>query len=225
LQIRLTPVLSEKSQQAWLKKALEHRDKLAKRPIEKKTEKPMIQEAIEIWLPGWDPTGKKEEKKEMIPPEMKLTPGEKEIVQAIEEKISKVGYNCSIRFLYLAPREVFLKARVQLIFAFFKTISSQSLLGLKPDKHKQTKVKSVPFWFLDERILYLRKRRIFRNYIRRWHGVFPRTPKRLKDFYFLNTEELATIFHFPSKAMVPTPGLPRIEAKKGQPPPTLPIEQ
>jgi hypothetical protein len=25
--------------------------------------------------------------------------------------------------------------------------------------------------------------------------------------------------------MVPTPGLPRIEAKKGQPPPTLPIEQ
>jgi hypothetical protein len=225
LQIRLTPVLSEKSQLEWVKRALEHRDKLAKRPIEKKVEKPMIQEAIEIWLPGWEPIEKKEEKKEVMPPEMKLTPGEKEIVQAIEEKISKLGYNCIIRFVYLAPRKVFFKARVQLAFAFFKIISSQTLLGLKPNKYKQTKVKSILFWFLDERRLYWRKRRMFRSYIRRLPWTFPRPSQRLKDFYFLNTEELATIFHFPSKQVAPTPGLPRIEARKSQPPPTLPIEQ
>jgi hypothetical protein len=38
----------------------------------------------------------------------------------------------------------------------------------------------------------------------------------------LNTEELATIYHLPSKVIVPT--LPYVEAKKGGPPPELPTE-
>ena len=220
--MRLQPILSEKAHLKWLKSALAARDKLAKRP-EKATSKPMVQEAFEILLPGWTPEGQKEEH-ELIPPEMKLTPGEKDTVQAIEEKLSKVGFNCNIRFLYLSPKEIHFKPRVQTAFAFFKTISDQRLNGLKPNKYRQTKVKSIPFWFLDERMLYLRKRRIFKNYIKRWHPVFPRVPKRLKDFYFLNTEELATLFHFPSRVAAPAPALPRIESKRGEAPPGLPTE-
>lgn len=223
VQFRLQPVLSEKPHLKWLQSAMAARDKLVKRPDKKGGQKPMVQEAIEIWLPGWSPEGPKEEK-ELIPSEMKMTPGEKDIVQAIEEKISKVGYRCITRFLYLAPKEVFFKPRVQIPFAFFKTISAQNLNGLKPDKTKQTKVKSVPFWFLDERMLYLRKRRIFRNYWKRWHPVFPRVPRWLKDYYFLNTEELATLFHFPGRVVAPAPALPRIEAKRGEAPPGLPVE-
>lgn len=222
-QIRLQPVLSEKAHVKWVQSALGARDKLAKRSEQKEVRKPMVQEAIEIWLPGWSPEKPKKEA-ELLPPEMKLTPGEKEIVQAIEEKISKVGYRCCTRFLYLAPKEVFFKPRVQIPFAFFKAISAQNLNGLKPDKTKQTKVKSVPFWFLDEKMLYLRKRRIFRNYCKRWHPVFPRSPRWLKDYYFLNTEELATMFHFPGRTVVPAPALPRIETKKGEAPPSLPVE-
>ncbi|MEK7519431.1 MAG: hypothetical protein AAB565_01425 [Patescibacteria group bacterium] len=224
LQLRLAPVLSEKAHLQWLESAMEGRDKLAKRPGKGGRNKPMVQEAFEIFLPGWDPESQKPKEAELIPPEMKLTPGEKDIVQAIEEKLSKVGYNCNIRFLYLSPREVHFRPRVQIPFSFFKSISAQNLNGLKPDKTKQTKVKSVPFWFMDERLLYLKKRRIFRNYVKRWHPIFPKVPRRLKDFYFLNIEELATIFHFPGRIVAPTPSLPRIEVKKGGAPPGLPVE-
>jgi hypothetical protein len=45
-----------------------------------------------------------------------------------------------------------------------------------------------------------------------------------KDVNILNTEELATIYHFPTK-MVEAPMVHRIEAKKGEPPAGLPVEQ
>ena len=38
----------------------------------------------------------------------------------------------------------------------------------------------------------------------------------------LNTEELATIYHFP-RQRCPTPSLARIESKKGEPPAGLPV--
>ena len=83
-----------------------------------------------------------------------------------------------------------------------------------------TKVKSVWLWFLDERRLYIRKRRIFRYYSKRWFPLFPRPG----GSYVLNTEELATLYHFPGRIVAPAPAVPRIEAKKGEAPPGLPVE-
>ncbi len=40
---------------------------------------------------------------------------------------------------------------------------------------------------------------------------------------FLNIEELATLFHFPSKIVAPTHLVPRVEAKKGEAPSGLPV--
>jgi len=45
------------------------------------------------------------EEKEIIPPEMKLTPGEREILSAIETKISKPGYKVWARGIYLFKKE------------------------------------------------------------------------------------------------------------------------
>jgi len=42
--------------------------------------------------------------------------------------------------------------------------------------------------------------------------------------FILNTEELASLFHFPGRAVAPVPFVSRIEAKKGEAPPGLPIE-
>ena len=44
-----------------------------------------------------------------------------------------------------------------------------------------------------------------------------------EKYFILNTEELATIFHLPGTE-VRAPLFPRVEAKKGQPPPGLAIE-
>jgi hypothetical protein len=49
-----------------------------------------------------------------------------------------------------------------------------------------------------------------------------RIPPGKRSVMVLNTEELATIFHFPVRIYIPT--VPRVEAKRVGPPPTLPRE-
>ncbi len=216
VQIVAKPIREEKD---WINQGLAIRDKLVRRP-EKPKQKPMIQEAAEILILGEIPGAAPVAEKEVIPPEMKLTPGEREIVSAIEEKIGKFGFDCNIRFIYLGKRDVFFRPRARTPFGFFKDISSENLGGLKPDKRTLTKVKSVPFWFLDKRRVYLRKRRLFKRYVKRVAPFWPRTG----GTFVLNTEELATLFHFPGRMAAPAPSMPRIEAKKGEAPPGLPVE-
>ena len=218
LQILCTPI--RKSDQPWIEEALTIRDKLVRRPEKAPPPPPMITEAIQIIVSG--PPKKKEEEKDIIPPEMKLTPGEREIVQAIEQKISKSAYSCHIRTIYLGRKDAFLKARARVPYGFFKAISSESIGGLKPNKDTMTKYKSIPFWFLDKRRVFLRKRRLFRDYCKRWTPYFPKSPGHYK--YVLNTEELATLYHFPSGIVAPTSSVERIETRKREAPKGLPIE-
>jgi len=216
LQIIVKPVLGKDN--PWQERGRELADKLAKRPAKKKP-KPMIQEVAEILITG-KPTEVEEEVKEIIPPEFKLTPGEKEILTAVEAKLAKFGYDCNCRFIYLGKREVFFKPTTKIGFGFFKAVSTENLGGLRPWSKTMTKVKSVPFWFLDKRRYYLRQRKMFRQYVKRFPPFFPRAG----GTYVLNTEELATLYHFPGKAVAPAPGVPRVEAKKEAAPPELPIE-
>jgi len=216
LQMVVKPVLGR--DKPWQEKGRKLADKLARRP-EKKESKSIIQEAAEILISG--PAEKKEEAKELIPPEMKLTPGEREVLAGIEAKLSKFGYDCNIRFLYLGKREIFFKPTTKVGFSFFKETSTENLGGLKPTSKTMTKVKSVPFWFFDKRRLYLRKRRMFRYYTKRWNPLFPRPGMT----YILNTEELATLYHFPGEAAAPALGLSRLETKRKGVPSDLPVEQ
>ena len=216
IQIVAKPIRGEKK---WIEQGLEIRDKLVRRP-EKPKQKSMIQEGFEVVVLGALPGGELSAEKEFIPPEMKLTPGEKEIVQGIEEKISKFGYDCNIRYVYLGKRDAFFRPRARIPFGFFKNVSSENMGGFKPDKRTLTKSKSVFFWFLDKRIVYLKKRRLFRYYCKRWTPFFPRAG----GTFVLNTEELSTLFHFPGKMVVPAPAVLRVEAKKGEAPPGLPVE-
>lgn len=214
VQIIAKPVRNEVP---WVKQGQELRDKLARRPDKPKS-KSLIWEAAEVLVSG--PSKTAEAVREVIPPEMKLTPGERTVLQAIEEKIGKFGYSCYIRFIYLGKRDIFFKPMARIPYGFFKEISTENLGGVKPEKKTLTKVKSVPFWFLDGRRVYMRKRKLFRYYQKRLPPLFPRPG----GTYIFNTEELATLYHFPSRMVAPAPGVPRVEAKKGEPPPGLPIE-
>ncbi len=216
VQVVVKPIREEKP---WVEQGHEIRDKLARRP-EKPKKMPMIQEAAEILILGNIPGAAKPVEKEIIPPEMKLTPGEKDILSAIESKITKFGFDCTIRYVYLGKMDAFFKPRSRIPYGFFKGLSYEYLGGFKPYKKTFTKVKSPFFWFLDERRLYLKKRSLFRHYVRRVTPFFPRGG----GTFVLNTEELATLFHFPGRMAAPAPLIPRVETKKGEAPPGLPTE-
>ena len=59
---------------------------------------------------------------------------------------------------------------------------------------------------------------MFDAYVKRGAFYAPFTRK----LFVLNTEELATIYHFPG-SVAKTPTISRIESKKGEPPTALPI--
>lgn len=227
IQIAAMPITEKESD--WISLGKELRDKLAKRTeSEEETpqfKKPMLLEAAEILIEGKFPEEpKKPEKEMMFPPELRLTPGERDIVAAVEQKISKQGFVTNIRFIYLGKRENFVKDKLRIPFTFFGSFYTHNLNALIPWGNTLSKIKKS--WFLPLNLLrpkrvYLRKRKIFRYYVNRLPSYFPRSSGVTK--FILNIEELASLFHFPSWRVAPVPGVARIEAKK-KAPPELPKE-
>jgi len=66
---------------------------------------------------------------------------------------------------------------------------------------------------LRDRRKYLRQRKLFRNYINRLGPFFPNDG----GTFILNTEEIASLFHFPSWRVSPVPGVNRVTAKTKSP--------
>ena len=219
-QMILKPIIDEVP---WIKEAKEEIDSLVGRKKATRTQRTIIGEAIHTFITNEPPyssskNGTESEGTEM-PPEMQLTPGERKIVEAIEEKISKQAFEANIRFIYLGRREVFFKPRVKLGINFSSGLSTNNLNGFKPWSVTLTKV-TAPALFRRRRI-FLKQRRMFRNYVKRRTPLFPKPG----GTFVLNTEEIATIYHFPSRISAPALGLPFVEAKKGGMPPNVPIEK
>jgi len=210
----------------WVTEGEKIRDEIARREAPKSPiKRPILLEAADFWVTGAVPGGEPEKKeKELIPPEMKLTPGERETISAVETKISKLGFNTNVRFIYLGNKEGFFKPKMRLALSFFGAFTTQNTNAIVP--HGQpyvTKVKKswfLPMNLIRERRLYLRKRSIFRQYRMRVNPAYPGEG----GTFVLNTEELATLFHFPGKASAPAPFVKRIESKKGEAPSELPVE-
>ncbi len=218
IQLVLKPVTNdENNYQDRAKKLV---DKLFGRPEKKEEFKPILQEAAELLVVG--PQEKEEKKEEPLIPFSALmrTPGETKIIEGIEKKVSKKMYECHMRFVFLGKKDVFFKPNVRIPFGYANQYTAENLNGLRP--HKPT-VTSVTFGFVKRRTQY-RKRRIFRLYKDRLPPTWPLDPKQDgKDGVFiLNTEELASLFHFPSRKVAPTPALPRIPVKRGEAPWSLP---
>jgi len=141
---------------------------------------------------------------------MFLTPGQREVIKAIEEKSSKLGFETVIRCLYIDRREAFSRLNVSSIMGAIYQFNTQNLNAFKGFKPTSVSTKP-PFKKQKE---FLRKRFLYMSYRFRMFN------KHIKAI--LNTEELATLYHFPIVA-VEAPFLRRIEAKKGEPPINLPI--
>lgn len=159
--------------------------------------------------------GKKEEKKNDVPKIMQMSPGEKNVLEAVERKMAKHGFDCKIRFIYVGKRTSFKKARAMPPFnGFLKQVNTFDMQSFKPES-KRVGLNSDWWWFKDARN-NVRKGKILRAYRSRssWTGL---------NAFFLSTEELATLWHFPILMQVRAPQLQRTEAKKVEPPANLPF--
>ncbi|MCX6813842.1 MAG: hypothetical protein NT078_01270 [Candidatus Azambacteria bacterium] len=146
-----------------------------------------------------------------------LSPGNKLVVEAIENKISKVAFKVCIRFAYIAGRDIFNKANMAAVSGAFKQFNTINLNAFKGNKKAGTSAdqpRIIPF--IKNRREFIRKIAFIDRYVNR------KMSKNKKDF-ILNIEELATIYHYPI-LVVETPTMRRVEAKKSEPPVSLPME-
>jgi hypothetical protein len=163
-------------------------------------------------------TGAEEEKKkeEDALKMMNLKPKEKKQVEAIQGKISKQGFECKIRFAYVAKKEVFNKAKAIFgIIGFMKQFMDLDLNNLKPDM--DVTATSAHYFFTESR-KNEKKRKIVSAYK-------DRTGTRGRRRFILNIEELATLWHFPIEAVVKAPLIQKSPGRKAEPPMTLPINE
>lgn len=140
-----------------------------------------------------------------------ISSGEKDIIKSIENKISRLSFNTNIRLVYISPKKIFNESNISAFMAFLKQFNSKDLNGFKINKDASTILKSK---FLQNRRLFLKKMDFYQNCLKRI---------KTQDAMILNTEELATIYHFPALKVV-TPTLVRVLSKKSEPPAGLPVE-
>jgi len=212
----------------FIKEAKQLIEELSKRPVKKVNTfwEEIMQMAFHlIYGPKKEGSGEKatwkwleSTKTEEGEKELLLTPGEKEILVEIENKLKRPIFRTVIRGVYVARRENFSSSNRILTRAYFSHFQTTNL------NHIRFTVTTRPktHYFFRKSIPFVRSRKMFRNYILRFTPLFPDLKKECP---LLSTEELATLFHFPLKITgLVAPTMARVESKKGGPPPNLPTE-
>lgn len=148
-----------------------------------------------------------------------LSDAEKELVAALSRKITKIAFDVCIRTIYIATKDTFnTPFGIGGLINFFKAYNTENLNGFKPNGDKWTPSLDAPWKdykdikrdrFSREGILYYKMRSA-------WF------PPAEAESLVLNTEELATVYHFPG-SVAATPTLERVPSKKGEAPANLPV--
>lgn len=151
--------------------------------------------------------------------QISLTPGEREIITEIENKMKKPLFRTSLRGIYIAKRESWKPAHRVIMRSYVShfILNNMNSLGF------QAATRPKIHFFMRKRRAFLRARKMFKNAVLRFPPLFP---KRMNEDLnpIFSSEELASMFHFPLRisGMV-SPTLEKIESKKAGPPPNLPI--
>ena len=145
-----------------------------------------------------DPVGKAEEAAKAAKGAtggVKLTAGQELQIKAIEEKLTKLGFNTCIRVVVMGEQEELVDTRMRGVLASFRQFSTANL-----NSFQGVSVVDKP-----SEIIKAYKNRTFSD-LHAW---------------VLNTEELASIYHLPSSS-VETPTINWVYAKTSEPPSDLP---
>lgn len=141
-----------------------------------------------------------------------LTPGQKKVVELMEEKINQVGFKTKIRAVYVARKEVFRPTR-----AINSLIGSMSQFNSNQANSIVPKSSTSAHYFFKNQRVKSKKNFMMKSYKKRKISA-PGTP------FVMTVEELATIWHFPL-LYVATPMVQKVTAKQSEPPVGLPVER
>lgn len=210
----------------------------------KKDETVCLQIVIQPADKDWKDSGKKELEKLQTPAITEVgkgdakksvpvlrTPGQTEILEAVEKNISKPAFNTLLRVFYLAHKSVysdgFMKGGVANVFNQYGTLN---LNAFKQNSSTATAPKKrVSFThnvFKNKRMRY-RKNRFLYNMRKRELPQETAIGRILTSYFFhynfaskkffMNTEGIATIFHPPTSFVLTAPHMKRTESKKAGP--------
>jgi len=141
-------------------------------------------------------SGKDEKSEYYDPSNPKLTPMQEAQVKLLGEKAAKMGFDCQIRIVAVAETKDAARQITKNVASAFSQLNS-------PDSNGLTEV--IP----------ANKAPEIANYVYRMFGPGPKL--------ILNTEELASMYHFPNR-YVDTPNISWLLARKEAPPANLPSE-
>ena len=166
------------------------------------------------------------------------TPGETEVMKLIEKNIEKPGFDAVIRYLYIAPKDIYDSNFGQrAVQGALNQYASEALNKFGHNVFAWTRA-SLWFWpylFPDKRTRARKDRMYFKFRLRKMYGESIMSALAEMKFFdwgtrawkkskmVLNVEELATIFHIPMKVVLTGPLIKRIEARRVGPPAGLPI--
>lgn len=159
------------------------------------------------------------------------TKGQMEVINAIERSLGKTPFDVMIRGIYLAQKENFNGFNISGLIGCMRQYNSNTLNGFRPGMLTSTTdlekdlIKFLPWIFkakIEEDIEH-DKRDILQAYKLRSYFNQPFRFWGSRPAFVLNTEELATIFHFPSSIVSQTPTLTRVASRKSEAPSNLPI--
>ncbi len=166
------------------------------------------QAQIDEWL---DKRAKKAA--EGAPIEFSLTPGDRDVLKAMQENNSKLMFNVKMRYVYVGRKAGFNKSTgVSGLIGTLKQFNDQNLNNLKPEGETKTKTN----YYSVKRRLRKKQREILN-----WYKSRDREPYH--NLFMMSTEEMATVFHIPDMTAV-APNLLRVAAKRGSAPMNLPID-
>jgi hypothetical protein len=163
---------------------------------------------------------------------------EKPRIEATERKLTKYGYDCGIRVMYLGKGDKFKKDKFTEIKNAFKQFNAPNLNSLECINQTDDGF-DYPWQDYKDLKKGTNREKMFKRYVKRDFFYPPEAGatlavKKMADKPLVNatigkqvtsvlsTEELATLFHFPG-TVAQTSALGRIDAQKAEPPANLPI--
>ncbi len=152
-----------------------------------------------------------------------ISKGEQSIVESIERSVTKLAFDTGIRALYISKKEVFDGPfGIGGIIGNMKHFNTESLNGFKPNGDVWHSRLDDPWKDYNNIRRDRYAREALATYKRRSFFYPALYPFSRSKSMILNTEELATVYHFPG-SVAATPSLDRIPSKKAEAPSNLPV--